>query len=117
MFRRRTTVVSERYTRLCADDLQVIAALESHGADLEAPRHVLHYVQVANREIADRAARLGGRWLTTVTDPGSPGEGWFVIFERHDRVLTPVHIMADRSLFENMAEVHQGIYDGWEVSL
>ena len=45
------------------------------------------------------------------------GEGWFVIFERHDRVLTPVNIMADRSLFENMAEVHHGIYDGWEVSL
>lgn len=117
MFRRRTTVASGPYTSLCADDLQVISALESHGADLDEPRHVLHYVQVASRDAADRAARLGGRWLTTVTDPARMGEGWFVIFERHDRVLTPVNIMADRSLFENMAEVHHGIYDGWEVSL
>ncbi len=110
-------MVPERYTRLCADDRQVISALESCGADLTEQRHVLHYVQVTSRDIADRAAKLGGTWLTTVTDPGGPGEGWFVIYERHDRVLSPVNIMADRELFESMAEVHQGIYDGWEVSI
>ena len=117
MFRRRDVLVPERYQRLCAEDQQVINALESCGADLAGERHVLHYVQVGSREAAERAARLGGKWLTTVTDPGHPGEGWFVIYERHDRVLTPVNVMADRELFESMAEVHHGVYDGWEVSV
>lgn len=103
------------YAHLCEEDLQLVTALESCGADLEQPRHVLHYIETATESKAIRMANLGGVWDVSISAPTDDDETWFVVFEREDRILTPTNVLADRHLFETMASVHHSDYEGWEA--
>lgn len=108
-----TSIVS--YKSLCEEDYDLVQALESCGADLTEPRHVLHYVEVIDELTAARLAQLGAQWRASVSPPTELEETWFVVFEREDRVLSPTNIVADRHLFETMAAVFDGGYEGWEA--
>jgi len=103
------------YEGLCADDRQLVDALSSCGADLDEARHVLHYIEVETEVTAMKVADLGAQWAASISPPTQDDETWFVVFEREDRVLSPTNILADRHLFETLASVFDGIYEGWEA--
>lgn len=105
----------DTFDNLCEEDRDLVRALEGCGADLSAPRHVLHYIETRTEAMAIRMAELGAAWDVSISPPTEDDDTWFVVFEREDRVLTPTNILADRHLFETMASVHHGEYEGWEA--
>lgn len=107
----------DTYAHLIEEDRQLVDALESCGADLNQPRHVLHYVECRTETMAIRMSELGADWDVSISPPTEDDDTWFVVFERSDRVLTATNILSDRHLFEMMASVHRSTYEGWEASV
>ena len=118
MFGRTDSAALEAYYgSLCADDQRAVEALCARGADLEQERHVVHCVEVPNARAAATVAALGAQWASSIAPPTEADPGWYVAFERYDRVLSATNVNADRHLFEVIASVHRGRYDGWEVEV
>jgi len=91
--------------------------LRALGADLERPRHVLHFLFFDAEPGARRAAReteaLG--YETTVMDPNEQIAQWCVRAET-TRVVNESTVRAFRAWFELVASEHGGEYDGWEAA-
>jgi hypothetical protein len=125
LFRRRTREVVDPEERspqlgLKCKDLQVLGLMMEDGADLDQPRHVLHYSYFPSREAAGAARDemvLAG-WSATVEEPlpGFPGQ-WSARAERPDAVLTPDFVRDSTDFFEGLAARHAGEYDGWEAGV
>ena len=103
-----------------AGDDELLAQIAQHS-DLEAGRHWVHYVYVADEDAARRAAEqvtAGGWDVQRVDRSASGGPAWVVIAEQHGAVTTPDAVRTARQFFESVAAAHRGgDYDGWEVSL
>lgn len=101
-------------------DRITLSALLAHGADLSAPRHVLHYLYVDSRERQAEAGALiaSSGWEVTEPEPlpDYPAQ-WLVRAEREGAVLTPELVSGSRRLFEDLADRFEGEYDGWEASV
>lgn len=101
-------------------DLALLDLMTERGADLDVPRHVVHYLYFGSRAGADAAAAeaAGTGWSTAVRDPlpDYPGQ-WCVVCERDDAVLAPAHVRDTTDRFEALAARHGGEYDGWEAAL
>lgn len=89
-------------------------------SDLKAPRHWVHYLYSADENAARAAAAdiAANGWQLQRVDVAAQGNGWVVIAERHDAVISPDDVRAARAYFEAVASrVEGGAYDGWEASL
>lgn len=86
---------------------------------IDAPRHWVHYVYFADEAGARSAARAIERagWTLQTVDAAANGDGWVVIADQHDVVVTPASVQSARSLFERVAAEAGGDYDGWEASV
>jgi hypothetical protein len=99
------------------ENLQLLGLMMEDGADLDQPRHVLHYSYFPAEAIAavarDEMAQAG--WSTSVDEPlrDFPGQ-WSVKAERADVVLTPDFVRESTDFFEALAARHAGEYDGWK---
>jgi hypothetical protein len=125
LFRRRnrnTVDPEERspQTGLKYKDLMLLGHMGDQGADLDEPRHVLHYSYFPAEATAavarDEMARAG--WSASVDEPlpDFPGQ-WSVKAERADAVLTLDFVRESTDFFEALAARHSGEYDGWEASV
>lgn len=120
--RRRVEAVVKEWESLDPRDLATVALLFkalARPADIQRPRHVLHYLYLPAREAADAAAREARAqgWDARVEEPLPDGSGeWCVVAERPRAVLDPALVRGSRALFESVAARHGGTYDGWEAS-
>jgi hypothetical protein len=99
-------------------DLAVMAQLAKHGANLDEPRHVVHYAYFASKDAAAAAAdELAPHgWVSDVRPAPDTSTQWSLVCERHDAVLHPDFVRESTDLLEAVAGRHGGTYDGWEAS-
>ncbi|QMW67230.1 ribonuclease E inhibitor RraB [Mumia sp. ZJ1417] len=114
LFRRRPTLPS---TGNDFDD--ALLAELSKRSDLAHPRHWLHYVYAADesgaRTVADASRDAG--WHVQDVDTAADGNGWVIVAERDEAVVSPDAVREARAFFESLAaSVTDGEYDGWEAS-
>jgi hypothetical protein len=94
-----------------------LAHLKALGADLERPRHVLHFVYFdheADARLAAEAVETAG-YETAVLQPTDKIAQWCVRAET-TRVVNESSLRAVRAWFEIVAQEHRGEYDGWEAA-
>lgn len=105
---------------LTAKDQQLLEALQANGADLAAPRHVLHYLYFPCGETAARARReiAGASWQVQVREPLPEfSDQWLVLAEQPAAVLTPDFVRESADLMDAVAGRHGGRHDGWEAGV
>ena len=107
----------EGYGEVLDKDRKVLQALIDHGADLSAPRHVLHFLYVESENSGRAAAASVPDWEASVKPPVDGYETWSLVFERHGYVLTPENVKNDADRFAAIADAASGTYDGWEASV
>jgi Regulator of ribonuclease activity B len=98
-------------------DKLALRQLESRGADLTLPRHVIHFL-LFEHETSARAAAAAidtGSWTTRVDPPTETVADWAVRVDGH-RVVGADTVSAFRAQFEQIAAAHHGEYDGWEAA-
>jgi hypothetical protein len=101
-------------------DLGLLGELMDHGANLDQPRHVVHFSYFPSALAAAEAGTelRGHGWNAEVRDPlPSFPDNWSLVCERHDAVLTPDFVRDSTDLFEGVAALHGGDYDGWEAAV
>ncbi|MFW2381318.1 MAG: ribonuclease E inhibitor RraB [Acidimicrobiales bacterium] len=103
-------------------DLLVLKQLVDHGADLTAPRHVLHYMYFSDDQAArTAAAEITSPFSATITEAAvessAPMSKWLMLCEAHDYTLSPENVRTDTDFFEALASRCNGDYDGWEASV
>jgi Regulator of ribonuclease activity B len=115
-FLRRMRLYRPPKTPQDADKL-ALRQLETRGADLSLPRHVIHFLLFEHEADARAAADAidGGSWTTRVDPPTQSLEEWSVRVDGH-RVVGADTVAAFRAQFEQIAAAHGGEYDGWEAS-
>lgn len=115
-FRDRIRLYRPPTTPQQADKL-ALRQLESRGADLSLPRHVIHFLLFGDESDARAAADAidGGSWTTRVDPPTPTLEEWSVRIDGH-RIVGPDTVAAFRAQFEQIAIDHGGEYDGWEAA-
>ena len=101
-------------------DLALLDQLTKAGADLDQPRHVLHYLyftDAASAEAAAADARVNG-FDSRVNEPLPEATGhWGLVCEKHGVVTDALTVRGTTDFFDGIAERHQGEYDGWEASV
>ena len=98
-------------------DALALRHLQSRGADLVQPRHVVHFLyfddEHAARMAEEDAAEAG--WETELHPPTEAVAVWTV--RAHDtRVVNSTTVEAFRSWFERLTQRYSGEYDGWEAA-
>ena len=101
-------------------DLLLMRHMQEQGANLEEPRHVLHFLYFASRPQATAAqgdAQQQG-WQAEVREPiPEYPDQWSLVCEQPAVVLTPDFVRESTDFFEALAADHAGDYDGWEAAL
>ena len=101
-------------------DLQLLGALQANGADLGAPRHVLHYLYFPCGDTAAQARQeiAHESWQVQVREPLPEfPDQWLVLAEQPAAVLTPDFVRETTDLMETVAARHGGHHDGWEAGV
>lgn len=105
-------------TGLKYKDLQLLDAIRDNGADLNAPRHVLHFLYFPSEAAAQKASEAcqGQGWVAEVREPlpEYPGH-WTVVTEQASAVLSLDFVRASTDFFEEVAALYDGEHDGWEA--
>ena len=106
-------------TGLKYKDIALLGQMLKLGADLNAPRHALYYLDFGTREAAEAGA-LEGRaadYTCEVRDPlpAFPGQ-WSLVCERPDAVLNVPGVLGADDLFQGIADRNGGEFDGWEAA-
>ena len=101
------------------DDQSALTALVCAGADLDQPRHVLHYLYVLSEDAAYLAATemSAAGWFVEIDAPESGDPDWLVLAQDLSSVLTPGRVLETRVFFQRLANKYVGEYDGWEASV
>jgi hypothetical protein len=88
------------------------------GADLSAPRTILHYIYVPNRGSADSIANeLRQRGFRIEQRLGADGENWLVLAIHEVIVSEALMGSTRRSMEALIARFGGGEYDGWEAEV
>ncbi|MBW3645716.1 MAG: ribonuclease E inhibitor RraB [Actinobacteria bacterium] len=100
-------------------DLAVLDQLVKAGANLDEPRHVLHYLYFPSRSAAEAAAGTAqdAGYQPEVRDPMPQFSGqWSLVCERQGIVTDLVTVRDTTDFFEQVVAADGGEYDGWEAS-
>jgi hypothetical protein len=107
-------------TGLKYKDIAVLGEMMKAGADLTKPRHVLYYLYFASQEPAETGA-VDGRaagYTCEVRDPlPEYPDQWRLVCERSNAVLDIPAVRNADDVFQDIADRHQGEFDGWEASV
>lgn len=98
-------------------DRLALRQLQSLGADLTKPRHVIHFLYFQDGGASHRAAEAieEAGYSTKVVEPDERFREWRVHAEA-TRVMSETTVDGFRSWFEQVAERWGGEYDGWEAA-
>jgi hypothetical protein len=108
-------------------DLQVLAVMLQHGADLTKPTHTVHYLYFKSTKAAESAAEPlrveGCAPIRVDVAPGQPclrrlfrGTRCACIAETHT-IPSRENFAAVRARMERLAAEYRGDYDGWEAAI
>lgn len=103
-------------------DRQVIEQLQAAGADLSAPREVVHHVHLPSREAAEAFAPmvLNQGYEPKVLEPDDASADdprpWTVT-ATGQAVVTEEGLATARRSFTELAAEYGGSYDGWEAAV
>ncbi len=99
-------------------DRLMLRRLESLGANLTRPRHVLHFLYFADETHARSAAQAIDRagYEVTVSSPDDEAVPMWSVRAEATRVVDATTVDAFRAWFEQVAAEHTGEYDGWEAA-
>ena len=100
-------------------DRDILTALMCAGADLDEPRHVLHYTYFLTESAAYLAAAdmSAAGWYVEVAGPEGGEDDWLVLGQHLSVVLTQENVHDARGFFEEIAQKYVGDYEGWEASV
>ena len=90
------------------------------SADLDQPRHVLHFLYFPSEAAAAAAAAVvrSNAFDAEVRPPMDQWpDQWSLVCEKHGVVVDPVSVRDTGNFFDEVAEQHGGDYDGWEASV
>ena len=97
-------------------DMMVLQVMQSHGADLERPHLVQHWIYVDSQEAAERgAAELRTIGYSATVEPVEGDSKTWKILSSCDLVLSPAVVRQMRANQTRIAESVGGEYDGWEA--
>jgi len=102
-------------------DQLVIDNLRKLGANFAQPRELIHFLyfptEDAARQVAEELKRRGYS-VTQAPAPGmdKPRLNPFSVIAASRVVVNSGAIQEFRQFFEQLAEFHQGEYDGWEAA-
>jgi hypothetical protein len=97
-------------------DALALRQLESRGANMTKPRHVVHFLLFdaeANARAASETIQATS-WRANVEAPTETRPEWAVRAD-DERIVSADTIASYRSWFEQVAVQHHGEYDGWEA--
>ncbi len=97
-------------------DLQVIAALQSHGSDLTQPHHIEHHFNAFSEEDANNIMVWGtenGFEASTISSGVFKGQHYYYFDLIKDTVPEIELVFADTSRLLDLAKMHHSLYDGW----
>jgi len=80
----------------------------------------MHYLYVADESAARAAASevISDGWDLDRVEAVAEGQGWVVVAEQHDAVLSAERVAAARRFFEGLADRSVGgDYGGWKSEL
>jgi hypothetical protein len=97
-------------------DALALRQLESRGANMTKPRHVVHFLLFGDEADATAASETirATSWRTSVEPPTETRAEWAVRAD-DERVVSADTVASYRSWFEQIAVQHRGEYDGWEA--
>jgi hypothetical protein len=100
-------------------DLALLGQLADHGADLNAPRHVIYYSYAPSESVAQAMARDAEEqgFSALVKAPFAESRGtWSVVCEI-TAATTPDFVRSSDDFFQGLADRNDAEHDGWEASL
>ena len=111
--------VVEEYSELTEDeaDRLTLDHLRANGSDLILPRHIVHHLyfdSLTEREIAAKAVRAIG-YVASTPDKEQQEESYLLRAERTG-LADEVSIRNDRLTLSEIADQHNGQYDGWAAA-
>jgi hypothetical protein len=97
-------------------DALALRQLESRGANMTKPRHVVHFLLFGDETNARAASETiqATSWRSSVEAPTETRAEWAVRAD-DERIVSADTIASYRSWFEQIAVQHHGEYDGWEA--
>jgi len=100
---------------LWADDAERLAAFESRGADLTAPRESEFFISFTSSPRASAAADdlRGQRIPHELVDPSHDIPEWMVFIRGYRVALLPDFLRETVDLCEDLAARHGGEFEGW----
>jgi regulator of RNase E activity RraB len=108
-------------------DREVLAAMASHGADLDKPAHTIHYLYFKSLEGAEAAAQeltaAGYENLRVHRAPSTSiwqrlvGPKEFSCIAETRAIPSEAAVFATTDRMNAIAAKHGGTYDGWEASI
>jgi hypothetical protein len=119
LFRRRDPNERSPQLGLKYKDLAVLGELDKAGADLSESRHVIFFSYAPSDEVGQAMRREveSNGFAAEVREPlpDFPGQ-WAVVCETH-AVASPDFVRGAVDFFEDLAQRHGAVYDGWEASV
>jgi hypothetical protein len=97
-------------------DALALRQLESRGANMTKPRHVVHFLLFDDEASATAASETirATSWRASVEAPTETRAEWAVRAD-DERIVSVDTIASYRTWFEQIAAQHHGEYDGWEA--
>ncbi len=110
-----------RFDDRSAGDRAVLDQLREVSVDLSQPHEVTHYLYLPSREASKQAAEaLRARGFVVqeemAADAAENPPNPFFVRATAKAVLTDQGVQEARQVLEELAEFHNGEYDGWEAA-
>jgi hypothetical protein len=101
-------------------DRKVIDQLLALGADLNRPRHTIHFLYFPSAEVANEAAKALSEagYNANACEPSEiPSRNKWPVLAEKTEVVNQSAMERERVFLDAFAESLSGEYDGWETSL
>jgi regulator of RNase E activity RraB len=101
-------------------DRKVIEQLLASGADLNKPRHTIHFLYFPSSKVADEASealRQAGYNANTCEQSEIPSQNSWPVLADKTGLVNQSAMERERVFLDALAESFSGEYDGWETSL
>lgn len=107
-------------------DMRILELLAEQGSDLSLPHHTLHYFYLPSQREAEAVASvLREDGCDNVVVDRAPVPFWKALFQRNrwsciaeqSVILTEEGVASTSIRYSQLAEIHGGVYDGWEAGV
>jgi len=100
-----------------AEDTEALNQLRAAGSNLAKPHKIDFYLYFPNEDEAETAAAVIRPLGYTVTVSAGEDEGNWLCLASRTMMPTIEEITVARALFKGLAQLHQGVYGGWNTAI